>query len=402
MPRFKNLGVGAVFFIIFIIAALVLCRFPASSEADEPFAWPEACGEPFWLGDQQVLTCLPETFNGTLVLYAHGYISPQEPIALPMEEIGPFASVIESLLALGYGFATTSYSKNGYAVEQAEGDLNALTDYYKNTAAPGRVTRVILTGASEGGLITAMQIEKHPDIYDGGLAMCAPIGGMPHQLRYVGDFRVLFDVFFPEVFEFPFDPGDFQGLEDFYNTYDEACEIWESIYKPLIADVMAAGEDETAQLFNVAGTARGDAVEEDVDAAYSLLNFNICGTVDYIDDTAGASGLPYDNRFRWYEGSTDDAVLNASVERAAPDVRASVYARQYYQPTGDLKIPLVTLYSTQDPVVPFEHEMIYRDRVTLRGKSRFLTSIPTTDYGHCMFDPGDVLRAFLLLLTLTQ
>ena len=279
MSRFKGLRAETVFLFILFIIALVIFRSPVSSKADEPFVWPAACGEPFWLGDQQVLTCLPESFNGTLVIYAHGYIPPQAPIALPVEEIGPFASVIEDLLALGYGFATTSYSKNGYAVEQAEGDLNALTEYYKNTVAPGRVTRVLLTGASEGGLITAMQIEKHPDIYDGGLAMCAPIGGMPHQLRYVGDFRVLFDVFFPEVFDFPFGSDGFQGTEDFYDTYNEACEIWESVYKPLIADVMAAGEDETAQLFNVVGAARGDTVEDDVDAAYSVLKFNICGTV---------------------------------------------------------------------------------------------------------------------------
>ena len=56
-----------------------------------------------------------------------------------------------------------------------------------------------MTGVSEGGLITALAIEQRPDVFDGGLSTCGPIGDFSQQINYFGDFRVLFDYFFPGV-----------------------------------------------------------------------------------------------------------------------------------------------------------------------------------------------------------
>src|SRR5205823_3295627 len=65
------------------------------------------------------------------------------------------------------------------------------------TAAKGKPSRVYLTGISEGGLITTLAIEQYPDIYDGGLAAAGPIGDFRRQINYFGDFRVIFDYYFP-------------------------------------------------------------------------------------------------------------------------------------------------------------------------------------------------------------
>jgi len=85
------------------------------------------------LGRQLILICIPPQWNGQLVVYAHGYVAPQQPLALPVGELtidGQF--VPDKLLALGFAFATSSYSKNGYAIEQAGHDLNALVDYFNH------------------------------------------------------------------------------------------------------------------------------------------------------------------------------------------------------------------------------------------------------------------------------
>jgi DNA-binding CsgD family transcriptional regulator len=50
---------------------------------------------------------------------------------------------------LGFGVATSTYHKNGYAVEQAEADLNRLVDDIKSREPD--VDAVYITGASEGG-----------------------------------------------------------------------------------------------------------------------------------------------------------------------------------------------------------------------------------------------------------
>src|SRR5690606_15644346 len=61
--------------------------------------------------------------------------------------------------------------------------------------------RVILTGASEGGAVTALGVERRPDVFDGGLALCGPYGNFQRQVDYFTDFRAVFDVFFPGVIE---------------------------------------------------------------------------------------------------------------------------------------------------------------------------------------------------------
>jgi pimeloyl-ACP methyl ester carboxylesterase len=155
------------------------------------------------LGRQLILICIPPQWNGQLVVYAHGYVAPQQPLALPVGELTIDRQFVpDILLSLGFAFATSSYSKNGYAIEQAGQDVNALVDYFNHLVAPRAAHKVFLAGASEGGLITTMLVERFPEKYTGGLALCGPLGGVPHQIKYLGDFRVVFDDFFPDVFSF--------------------------------------------------------------------------------------------------------------------------------------------------------------------------------------------------------
>ena len=129
---------------------------PSVALAGSP--WPEEClegalpsGDPRYPDDQLILTCLPRLWNGQLVLYAHGYVQPQEELALPIDELTlpDGRTVPEVLLPLGFGFATTSYHKTGFALEQAEADLSALLEYFEDEVTPNRpIQTVLLTGAS--------------------------------------------------------------------------------------------------------------------------------------------------------------------------------------------------------------------------------------------------------------
>lgn len=59
----------------------------------------------------------PAKLQRVLVVYAHEYEFPQHPLHLPDLTING-SSVPQLLLDLGFGFATTSFHKNGYAIEQ--------------------------------------------------------------------------------------------------------------------------------------------------------------------------------------------------------------------------------------------------------------------------------------------
>jgi hypothetical protein len=129
--------------------------------------------------------------------------------------------------------------------------------------------------------------------------------------------------------------------------------------------------------------------------ALSLLFYSIFGTND---QTATAGGTIFDNRSTTYEGSANDAALNADVERVESDGRARAYARRFYQPIGNLHSPLVTLHTTLDEVVPFQHEVDYSNLVAKKGKSAFLNIVPVPRYGHCNFTAQEVVQAFALMV----
>jgi len=364
---------------------------PAAASAQSP--WPPICQEgslpshdPQYPADQLILICIPPNWNGQLVMYAHGYVPGQLPLALPVTELflpdGTF--VPNMVLSQGFAFATTSYHKNGYAVEQARKDLNDLIRHFKTQVQPGSLQKVFLIGASEGGEIAALMIEHFPDKYAGALALCGPIGGGPYQVQYLSDFRAVFDYFFPDVFPF--------GVKD---TPENAYLNWPA-YMQTIAFAIATNSAATAQLYNVSGAALDPQDPTSaVKTAVSILFYNIWGTNDLI---ATAGGMPYDNRGTVYFGSFNDTALNAGVERVQSDGRARAYMRRFYQTTGELQHPLVTLHNTLDPVVPFQHEVIYGGLAAQAGSSSFLTVIPVARYGHCNFNIQEVGAAFGLLV----
>src|SRR5690554_139498 len=95
--------------------------------------------------------CMPvKPWNGDLVIYAHGYVAFNEPIAIPEDQLslpeGP--SLPEIINGLRYAFATTSYSVNGLAIRQGLDDLLELVEIF--AAEHGQPNRVYVTGPSEG------------------------------------------------------------------------------------------------------------------------------------------------------------------------------------------------------------------------------------------------------------
>jgi pimeloyl-ACP methyl ester carboxylesterase len=371
---------------LFVLCLLVVGL--TSSTAARPGDLPTGCTVGSLtnaFGTQLTLVCVPQTaqWNGTLVIYAHGYVSPEKPLQLPLDELTQVmlggTTVIGFLLGQGFAFATTSYSANGYAVENAQTDLNQVVA--EASEALSAKPMVILIGASAGGVIAVQQLERFPEIYDGGLSLCGPLGGMPYQIEYVGDFRVVFDHFFQDVFDF--------GVVDIPpNAY-----LYWLDYESDIQDVIPNDPGKTAQLFSVTEAARlAWEPVTGVETALSLLHFSVFSTDDV---TAVAGGNPYGNQYTRYAGSSDDQALNRQVERVSADPEAQEYLEMYYKPTGDLHVPLVTMHTLFDGVVPFHHEVMYRE---VAGGSGNLTVLPVARYGHCAFTGEEVFGAFGLLL----
>ena len=376
----------------FSLFATVLWLFSALHvSAAEDDDWPIGCttGELTDPAYHLIVTCVPPVaWNGVLVVYAHGYSSPYRDLELPDVSFDN-TDVPTVLMSMGFAFATTSFHKNGYAVEQAGADINALVKHFKREIFPSKVKKVLIVGGSEGGLITTMLVERYPKIYDGGLAMCGPVGGANLQIQYFGDFRAVFDVFFPGIFDF----GVVDGIPDYPN--EDAANAAKALYAALIGQAFQAYPEQVEQLFAVTKVARNTAdPTSDLATMLTLLGYNVFGFND-INSVAG--GNPYGNLLRWYSGSSNDWLLNLNVERVRADFSARVYMNNYYKPTGKLKRPLVLLHTTEDEVVPFWHEILYVFRVLSQGAGRQLTLLPVSRFGHCEFTVDEVLGSLALL-----
>jgi pimeloyl-ACP methyl ester carboxylesterase len=333
--------------------------------------------------------CLPAPgfWNGSLVVYAHGYVAFNEPIAIPEDQLVlPDGTSVPGLInALGFAFAASSYSVNGLAIQQGVEDTADLVQIFSTTV--GTPKRVFLVGPSEGGIVTALSIERRPDLYAGGLAACGPIGDFPAQINYIGDFRVIFDYFFPGVL-----PGSIVDVPP------SVIDNWESVYVPAIKAAIKARPQAAAQLLNVTGAQIGGDPANVENTVVSLLWYSAFTTNDA---KLKLGGQPFDNAKRFYTGSSNDLLLNLRVARFSADPAAVSEMKSKYNASGALSKPLVTLHTTGDQIIPYWHEPLYSFKTLLKGSSSQHVNIPIFRYGHCNFKAAEALFAFVILVQKT-
>jgi pimeloyl-ACP methyl ester carboxylesterase len=334
--------------------------------------------------------CMPDAghWNGDLVLYAHGYVAFNKPLGIPEDQlILPDGTSVPGLInGLGFAFATSGYSKNGLAVREGVDDIVDLTSVFAN--AIGQPQHVYLVGPSEGGLVTALSVERHPDVFTGGLAACGPIGDFRAQINYVGDFRVVFDFFFPGLI--PGTPDDIP---------DAVIQNWDAVYVPQIKAAIAANPHRISQLLRVTHAPVGTDPSTVAKTVVDVLWYNVFGTNDA---KAELGGQPYDNTRRFYVGSDNDLLLNLFVRRLAAEASALTEIQEVYQTTGELEQPLVTLHTTGDPIIPYSHERLYALKTLLAGSAALRRNIPVMRYGHCQFTAAEVVFGFFVLLAQSQ
>lgn len=370
------------------------------------------------------LYCVPTAFwNGDMLVYAHGYVSPTEPVGtIPQDQLSlGDIDLIGMVTQMGYAFVTTSYSKNGLAVLQGLADVvyvaNAFKAGFPTVFAgiqqaygwtppyplPAAVRYSYLAGPSEGGAITALAMEMPAPLnpFDGGYAVCGPIGSFQRQINYWGDFRVVFDYYFKDTDGTPLIPNP--GLEGWpgYAPTDlvvpqEVIDNWPAYEAAALAALTNPAN--AAKVKRLAAVTRlpydpGDPMPTIVASAMSVLWYDVFATND---GAATLGGQPFDNMGKWYAGTgslSGDFTLNKKVQRVEQTMPAGALVP--YETTGRLVKPMITMHTLYDPEVPYWHEVLYLGKLRARGTSlRMYGHIPTTSYGHCNFTSGQILAGF--------
>ncbi|MGD8321978.1 MAG: hypothetical protein PVJ02_16130 [Gemmatimonadota bacterium] len=325
--------------------------------------------------------CWPAAWNGSFIVYAHGYTFAGLDLSIPEEA----ATLAPFVMQQGFGFASTSYRVNGLAIKEGVGDMVILADKVRYEArAP---VPVLIAGASEGGAVTTLAAERYPGVFQGALSTCGPTGNFQKQLDYFGDFNVVFNYFFPRVFAGKVTP---EGV-------DESVMLgWEDVYMPAARDAVLGNPVSARKLVKVAGVAVASDDPADLwNAIERILWYNVFATNDAIDKLGGQ---PFDNTRRWYSGSGQDFRLNWRVQRISADPGARAAVAADYQTSGDLAMPYVSLHTTGDEVVQFVQQPWYRLKALLSGASAEHSALPIFRYGHCNFQEGDMAVGLALLM----
>src|SRR5260221_3090511 len=155
MRRMKNHVV-----LLFAIAAMLLLSVPQNAYAQSTLTGALPDGATY-------LIEVPVHWNGTLLLYSHGYVVPGS--ANPARDVGDPGTRL-FLLANGFALAGSSYATTGWAIHGALPDQIAVLDIFAFHF--GKPSRTIAWGHSLGGIITAGLIQRFPDRFDAALPMC--------------------------------------------------------------------------------------------------------------------------------------------------------------------------------------------------------------------------------------
>jgi pimeloyl-ACP methyl ester carboxylesterase len=326
----------------------------------------------------------PSHWNGILLLYAHGYVSKDVPVGITPDD----QLVISLLAGQGFAVAVSSFSENGWVLKDGTQRTHQLLGLF--TSKFGKPARVYAAGASMGGLIAIRLIETWPDEFAGVLPACAVAGGLARQVDFMANVRVLFDLFYPGVL-----PGTAVDVPP-------GIDMIQDIVNPAVA-AMTVDPTGAFAIASIAQTpvqfASGPELLESIATALG-------GASGYPEILGLTHGQAYfDNSATQYMGALPSptlAFINANVQRFSGTPAGRNSLEHNYTPTGDLRIPALTLSTFRDPVVPGFHRTIYGQEVAANGDADWLVqrSVPGDGggYGHCTFTPQELTQAFFDLV----
>lgn len=323
---------------------------------------------------------VPANWNGDLVMWAHGYRGEGLELTVDNHPLRAF------LIANGYAWASSSYSRNGYNVATGVADTHALTELFNGIV--GLPERVYLTGASMGGHITAAAIEQYRETYDGAMPFCGVLGD--HELfDFFLDYNLVAAALADVDVTFPVDPV-----------------TWSTVAVPRITSTLAttwpAELTVDGQHLKAMTELRSGGVRPLFDAAWTQWATFLLGFGGNDGTMPRSPGVVVDNTDAVYQFDTDPALspaeqaLNDAVVRVAQEPAGRVDHGMANVPVvnGTPPIPVLSLHDIGDLFVPFSMEQVYASRVAGNGLSHLVVQRAIRGVGHCDFTAAELVRAF--------
>jgi pimeloyl-ACP methyl ester carboxylesterase len=364
---------------------------------------------------------LPKEWNGTLLLYSHGYRSPvsvppdYSPVTSKAEPSPGYSDggvpLARALLSKGYALAGSGWASNGWAVSDG---VKANTDLYEFFAKTvGKPERVYAWGDSLGGLVTMETAERNPDWVSGAAPLCGVLGGVVPNFDLAMDVQYGIRELIDQDFQLTGYESADAASQQFVSTARKVLDAAAS--KEEQADILALAllADAKLQTKSQDGSTLDSQVQAAAEAALIGLRFGTVGRWDiekrYGGNISDNTDTDYAARFSDADRALLDEVGGAGTakgiiatlekgQRVSADSAAVKKARKDGgEPSGTIEMPTLTLHTAADPLVAVQNQSLLRDASgSTQDLVQLFTVAPDTfpakpgapyGAGHCNFTP---------------
>ncbi|MGW0846888.1 DUF6351 family protein [Streptomyces sp. NPDC002787] len=334
---------------------------------------------------------VPEHWNGSLVVHAHGGPDFSYDESTTTEDLQRWAVMVDE----GYAWAGSSYRRGGYGVRMAAADTENVRRLFVSHF--GRPDRTYLHGQSWGGNVAAKVTETYGGrrgAYDGVLLTNGFLAGGSRGYDTRVDLRTVYQYY--------------------CRNLPRPTEAQYPLWQGLPADSRMTPEEVHGRLQECTGidsepadrTAEQQRDLDDILAVTRIPEHSLATNMQYaaflLQDIVSHrldGRNPFSNRGVRYDGSHDDKALNAGVARFSADPTARRDLSYDSDLTGRIALPVLTLHAIDDPQVFVEHEAAYRATVQAAGRSENLVQTFTRESEHSALSTAEYANSLAALDT---
>lgn len=336
---------------------------------------------------------MPADWNRRLIVHAHGGPRTGEPEATdPLEDLDRFAVMVRQ----GHAWIGSTYRRGGYGVRMAAEDTDNSRKIFWSRF--GRPDRTLLHGQSWGGNVAAKASELYAlDVdggrnYDGVLITNGVLSGGTRAYQFRAGLRAVYQFYCrnhpsPDEASYPVWQGLPAGARMSRAELRERVDACTGVEQPA-----ARRTPEQARRLRDILVTTGVAEEQLVSHLWWATNL----FQDLVHLRLGGRN-PFDNGAVVYSGSSDDAALNAGVERFTADPDAVAQLAYDSDLSGLIVLPTLTLHALYDPTVSYDVEAAYAATVAAAGRSHLLVQAATDEDQHSKLADGGYLTALTAL-----
>ena len=375
---------------------------------------------------------VPRKWNGKLLIYARGtgtgimlnedntpILDPL--VQIPVVGVTPLTNVpgypwddnaltknLETtLLEMGYALAASDYKEDqrftetgllGWVVEDGISDTLALTFQacftlmFRHRHYPDNT---ILWGRSQGSIIALKMLEEYPLLYDGIITGCTVGAGTPRTWDMAIDFALAYDA----AFGWPEDDwGPIGDVNDDIRFYDD-------VVPKLMQDMTTENYDALLEFIRRVNKLpeRGFSPESSPD--FNWFFTDMLFVTEVRADLENKAGGPIAQNMDHEYGLSDedsqyfnsvDVNINTSAllshmnsQKIESDDGAREYVTRFADFSGRIFKPVITMHTTEDGLVPVNHEGAYYETVANAGHESLLLQVFVEAVGHCTFTPEE-------------